>query len=455
MKKKTIILLIILVLLITIGCLLFNNRVASTIILDINPSIKINLDKNENVISVKALNDDAKEIISDEYNNKSLDVVFDLLVTKLIDKDYGIDNKIDIILHAEGKIDTENVGRRVENIFGQKIDTHVIVVNDITPEDKELAKKYDITPSKASYINSILKDNENIELDSLINKPVSDLNETKLTGSYCDDGYQLNDGRCYKEIRRTSASNGLICPEFYYEYEGKCYIEEPINHTDQLFCRDEFELVNNECVRTSTISANPVKYKCPSGEESTYGKAGLAFEDSGIANDIVCLDTSNAKHPVSPCETHDGTEYTVVGGKCYWHRAPVIAAGCPGKILVNGVCWDDASNILICEGYRDGKRYNSRDEYCEHSIKTIEPVVTEYKCPDDYTLNGDKCVKYEKENAEHVLECPSGYARVNNDRCIDYNKVREKESGLVCDEENSRVQGNECIIYEVVDAKHN
>ena len=459
MKKKIIIIIvIILIISISMGIIYFNrskDKIVSTIILDINPSIEINLNKKNNVKSIKTINDDAKDIIDDELIGKTLDDLLNIISNKVIEKGYIDDNRVSILLYSTGEIRNEDIEIKLRDTFASKdIDTEIFIIDNITDEDKELSNKYNISISKASYINSILKDNNNVDVDNLVNKPIRDLNETKTTGNYCNEGYIIEGDWCLKEKNRVDATKGEVCPRVYYEYNDKCYEEVPIENTDKLLCREGFKLVDNKCIRNITMDAEASKYKCPSGEQTTNYKAGLSSKNDGNANDVICIDKSKATHPVSPCETHDGTEYTISGGKCYWHRAPVIESGCPGKKLVNGMCWDDASNIYICEGFRDGKRYSSRDEYCENSIKYIQPIVSEYKCPNDYKLNGKKCIKEEIEDAQYEQVCPSGYSLVNNDRCINYKKEVNKESGYKCSNDQMRLKGNMCIEYEMIEAEH-
>lgn len=459
MKKKIIISIAICLVLVIgiIGYILFNNRVTSTITLDINPSIEINLTRNNKVKNVVALNDDANKIIDNSFKGQSLDDALDLLVENIIKNDYLNEERVvDIILYSKGDISSKELKGKLNKIFEDKnIPSNIIIVENVTKEDEELAKKYNISPAKVSYINSITKDNNDIDIEQFTDKSVKELELTKETGNYCDEGYDLMDGNhCFKEINRVPAKNGEVCPRGTYDYKGKCYDEVPIEETNKLICNKEFNLVNNKCVKTISMNAEPSKYYCTSGKESTRYEAGLTGKNDGDANDIVCVDTSKAKHPISPCETHDGTEYTKVGGKCYWHRASILPEGCPGKIKVGGFCWDDATNILICEGDRDGKRYSSRSEYCEKSIKYNNPVVTEYKCEDDFTLDGKKCIKEEIEDAFYERVCPSGYSLVDNGRCINKNKEIPKENGLVCNgDETTKLIGKECITYEIIDAK--
>ena len=224
------------------GFILFNNRVVSTITLDINPSIEINLKKNNKIKSIKALNEDAKEVVNNNLKGKTLDEAIEDITNKIVDKGYVEDIAV-ILIHSEGNINKINLEEKIRNNFREKgIATDVITVETITKEDKEIAKKYNISPAKAAYINSIAEEMENIEKDNLINKPIDELKETKEKGIYCNDGYELDGDFCLKEIRRETASNGEVCPEGYYEYNNKCYEEVRNIVLDNLICRDEFEL---------------------------------------------------------------------------------------------------------------------------------------------------------------------------------------------------------------------
>lgn len=456
MKKKSTILFVAGLLLIVICVFIISSRPAYTIILDINPSIKINLDKNKKVISVKALNNDAKDIIGKGYKGKNLEDSIELLTNNVIDKGYIDDGYVAILLYSSGDIENSEIETIIRNSFDKKqIQADIITIDKITSEDKKLARKNNISVAKASYINSILE-NQNIETKYLVDKSVSDLVETKTTGNYCNEGYILEGSFCLKEISREAATPGMVCPRGYYEYNDKCYEEVHPETGENLVCTDSFTLNGDKCSRVMTMDAEPVKYSCSSGEAKTMLEMGLTSSDAGNANDIVCVDYSSATHPVTPCElpADDPTERLSYGGRCYWHRAPVLPEGCPGALLVAGECWHDATNVYICQGYRDGKQYSSRDEYCEHSIKYIDPIVTEYKCQDDFELDGNKCNKTETEDAWLEQFCPIGYSMVDGNRCINYDNTIDKVDGYICSQDNSKVVGNTCIIYEFVEANN-
>ena len=452
MKRKIIIIIIIIILLgLITGLIVLNNQNTSIITMDINPSIKIYLNKNNIVKRVKAINNDAKEIITNNFKGKTIDETLKMITDKVIEKDYIENNMAIILINSTGNIDNEYLKQQIEqNFIDRSFQSEVIIVNNITKEDKATAKKYNITPAKASYVNSVSKENQNIDIVTLSEKSVNQLKEMKDTGNYCEDGYNLEGDFCFKEIERITASEGKVCPNGYYEYNSKCYEE-----SDKLVCPNEFELKDGKCHRTISIDAEPSKYNCPQGEAKTRAEVNLTSDDAGDANNIVCVDYSSATHPVSPCEANDGTEYTLSGGKCYWHRAPVIESGCPGKIQVNGECWDDASGIYICVGYRDGKQYKSKNEYCEHSIKYLDPIVTEYKCPKTYNIDNNKCIKEEIGDPQHERFCQEGYTLLEDNHCINYNKTTDKIDGYVCNQDNAKIKNDTCIIYDIVEAKHN
>ena len=458
MKKRIIIIIPIFIILVTVGFFFWINRTVSTITIDINPSIKINLKSDDKVKKVIPLNEDAKDIVSKDLSGKTLDETIKKITDKVIEKGYTDEDRVAILVYTKDKELSGDVVKKIADSFGeQNFYAEVIAIENITKEDQRLAKKYNITPAKAAYINGVTKENENLVVEDLIDKELKELKETKETGNYCDSGYTLEGDFCLKETERIEASDGLICPRGYYEYEGTCYEETRSIQTDELECSPGFTRDEMTCTMDMVIDAEPVKYSCTKGEAKTRLELGQASANDGNAKEVVCVDYSNATHPVTPCElpASDPTERMSSGGRCYWHRAPVIAEGCPGKIQVAGECWDDATNIYICEGYRDGKQYQSKSEYCEHSIKYLDPIVTEYKCPDDYTLDGSKCKKTETQKAWYKNICPDGYRELDNGTCIDESKTTAKVNGLVCDMAYAKLKGNTCIIYEIIEAKHN
>lgn len=442
MKKKIIIPIVICLFIVIciVGFIVWNNKTVSTITLDINPSIEINLNRNEKVNSIVALNEDAKEIV-DGIEGKSLEDAFEIIATNLVEKNYAYSgNNLDVILHVEGKFTSDDISKKIEYEFGKKdIHTEVIIVEEITEEDEELAKKYNVSPAKASYINSIAKENDNISLDDLANKPVNELKETKETGNYCDEGYTLENDKCFKEKERIDAINGSVCPNGYTDFNGKCYRETRIIENNQLSCREGFKLVDNDCVRTDTHKAEK---RCNNGE--LRGDKCLERTIIGEAYEF-CRDSGR----------------TLYDHKCLATK-PTINGGClNGDMLLNGKCVNTRNDYYMAEWKCPDGRVKSNadgslqdnDTHCYGEKFTSD---YSYSCEDEsYTLVGDDCTITYKEPPERELTCQNGSIKTENGRCIDQNDSKEKIDGFYCEGINDRLEGNKCIIYDVVEAKHN
>ncbi len=444
MKKKmlipVVICLVLLIIFIVLVLVKTDKKDITTITLDINPSVEIKLEKDE-VKEVRALNSDGERVIDSVQDDMNLEDTLKEIMNKVIELDYIFDDHAVVLVYVDGKQDMDELQRYLNGPLSENGKSlEMIVIDKITKEDEKFAKKHNISLAKAHLINELAKERD-VEPEDYVNKSISEIKETKDTGRTCGEGYELRGDFCFKEIAREDAKTGKVCPRGYTEYKGKCYEEVGIEETENYVCAEDRVLREDKCIRTETREAQPKSFTCTSGELTKKSD-----------NSYVCADTSKATHPMSPCELHDGTETTMSGGKCYWHRAPVIAEGCPGKIRIGGMCWDDASNILVCRGARDGKQYSSRSEYCEGSVKYTNPVVSEYTCESGFTLNGTKCVREEEEEAQRERVCPSGTTKIDGDRCINTSKEKALEDGYVCDKENTETHGNVCITYEKVEA---
>ena len=455
MKKKVVIGALIIAIIAIIGCIfLFKGEKYTIITLDINPSLELKVDKNDNVVEVTALNDDANVLITDDYKNKNINDVLDNITEKIVENVDTEGRDYVILVHVDGKISDEKVSGELNRAFEARNIPVSVIVPKVTKEDEKKAKELGVTPAKAAFLKEVTDSNSNVKIEDLKDKPVGELNEIKSSGKYCDPGYTLDVNVCIKEIDRKPAKKADICPFGYVEYEGKCYEEKPIEETDNLVCRDEFVLEGTNCVRRRTVDAHVTSYTCPKGEVRTKAEVGDAPYNSGPANDPVCIDPSKITKPVTPCglPASDPTERMSSGGKCYWHRAPVIAEGCPGKVQVNGSCWDDASGVYLCPNSKNSNT-RKKDDNCYVKLN-VKPTPAGYKCDEeDMRLEGSKCIKEEIEPAEKERICPGGATLVNHDRCINKSKTAKKESGYICDMPDSRLKGKECIILERVEAK--
>lgn len=151
-----------------------DTNVISIITLDINPSIKLELNKDNLVINVISLNDDSKEIIEGDYLGKKLDEVTNGIINKLVDKGYA-QGELVILVGVSGDIKED----LVKEVINDKLNTLDIQYNIIIPEinetSQELAKQYNITESKAAYLEDIIEKYTDIKIDDVKEMSVSDI----------------------------------------------------------------------------------------------------------------------------------------------------------------------------------------------------------------------------------------------------------------------------------------
>lgn len=147
-----------------------SNTVASIIYLDINPSIKIELDKNNKVIKVKPLNEDAKKITNDNYEGKELTETIKLIKINL-EKEGFLKADTTILLNTSGQIKEDTV----KTILVANLNSTKVIIPKINESSKEIAKKYNITESKAAYIEETIKENKNLSIEDLKDKSVNEI----------------------------------------------------------------------------------------------------------------------------------------------------------------------------------------------------------------------------------------------------------------------------------------
>ena len=199
MKKKILIItsIILVIALLVGGFLLFRDKkqdipviddiVASVITIDVNPSIEINLNKNNEVISINALNEDSKKLLKNKkFKDKGLEETLVTLIDLLKENNYLNSDTNTILINVD--TDNENLSSIVEDSINKitkekGINTEIIMLAVLkTPELKELADQNNISISKAYYIQEQIKDEDNLTIADLKDASINDI--TKMIEEY-------------------------------------------------------------------------------------------------------------------------------------------------------------------------------------------------------------------------------------------------------------------------------
>lgn len=166
--------------------------VASTITIDINPSIQITLDDDDNVINVSAINKDGELLIDQDIKFKglSLDRTIEIIIAKALELGYIVeDTEYNVIL-----IDVESnqsaIKARVEEELEQKMKQEMSKIgnafmikrenrDDLTDDEttdlEEDAQRLRISLAKLHLINRIIEADDSYTIRNLKNMSVRNL----------------------------------------------------------------------------------------------------------------------------------------------------------------------------------------------------------------------------------------------------------------------------------------
>jgi len=145
--------------------------IASTITLDINPSIQITLDKNDNVIQVTSINDDGAEVIRNiRFKGLTLDRAIEIIIEKANEMGFIVEttdeNVILISVDSENAEIKARVEAQLEGTITAEVNKYaalVRVINEnggnVTKQQMNtlvtIAKNNEISVGKLLFINRI------------------------------------------------------------------------------------------------------------------------------------------------------------------------------------------------------------------------------------------------------------------------------------------------------------
>lgn len=161
--------------------------VATTITLDVNPSIEISADEEEKVIEVVALNKDAEIVVGDkELKGESLEVTVNTLIGSMISNGYINQTTNSVLLSVDNK--DEGKGNAIKDKLNAEITDLIntesiggtVISQTVSSDDKELsdlATEYGITLGKAKLIQTVMKIKGEDEFSKYAKLSITQLNK--------------------------------------------------------------------------------------------------------------------------------------------------------------------------------------------------------------------------------------------------------------------------------------
>ncbi len=141
------------------------NRVAAIVALDVNPSIEIEVNRDEKVLKVSALNDDAKVVIGDmDFERVDLEVALNAIIGSMFNKGYlSLDKNSLMISVASDDVERRDalqtrLTSKVEKMYEEN-DIHPSILTQTYDKDENFVQEMDntsISPAKMALVEKIL-----------------------------------------------------------------------------------------------------------------------------------------------------------------------------------------------------------------------------------------------------------------------------------------------------------
>ena len=163
-----------------------NNAVASLVSLDVNPSIQLEVNKNEKVLSATPMNDDGAEILADmDLKGTQADVAMYAIIGSLLQHGYVDELANSILITVEDddptrgeKLQQELTAQADAALANAQVSGSVLAQTlQHTEELSQKAQEYGISTGKAALIQSIVELSNNTKtFEELVGLSINDLN---------------------------------------------------------------------------------------------------------------------------------------------------------------------------------------------------------------------------------------------------------------------------------------
>ena len=159
-----------------------NNSLAAVISFDVNPSIELKVDNEEDVISVKGLNDDGKKVLEGmDLEDTDLEVAVNAIIGSMLKHGYINEMANSILLSVSGVegYDTDALETKLANEVNALLKNGAVLSQNVSNADDKLVKladEYGITVGKAALIQEIVKNSKTHTFEQLAGLTINELN---------------------------------------------------------------------------------------------------------------------------------------------------------------------------------------------------------------------------------------------------------------------------------------
>ena len=161
------------------------SEVDSVILLDVNPSIALYVDREETVLSVEALNEEAREILgSMKLEGTSMEVAVNAIVGAMLQKGYlgNLQNAILVSVENEDAVRSEALQQKISQAVAAMLQTDsldaAVLSQTLRADDaalQALSQQYGISMGKAALIQEVTAHDAGLTFDSLASMTIHEI----------------------------------------------------------------------------------------------------------------------------------------------------------------------------------------------------------------------------------------------------------------------------------------
>ena len=203
------------------SCYYYEFRQVVTVVgLDVNPSIELSLNRRDRVVESKAVNEDGQSVISKQkIKGQKLEEAVDSVITTMADEGYLKKNKEQksaVLVTVSSKKKErkkeelrQTISFNVENSLASNEVEAVVYEQTVTTDEAacqevlEIAEEYQISQGKASFIQSLVEENESVSTEDVPQLAVMTMGE--ISQQIDENEYQLK-----SEVQVTSVTEDTI-----------------------------------------------------------------------------------------------------------------------------------------------------------------------------------------------------------------------------------------------------
>lgn len=362
----------------------------TTVSLDVNPGLQINVDGNGRVIDVVAVNDDAQNILGTiDFSGSTLEVTVYALVGSMYAKGYLSEASNSVLVDVDTKGDKAKILASVTAQITGALNSNQITPNvivskssdELTTEEQKQAEdvqqSYDISPAKARLIAQIMQHDVNNKHDiaSLVKLKVNDLS-------------LILEGQLGTSIGSGTTSEGL--------YIGKVAAEQAaldaFGITDaqaaNLSIRTKLDFEDGRMVYEVEFVLDGKKYECEVVASRTVKDSGKVYEtEIKLIGNVPEKDLSYAERLA--------LKETIVAKSLVEANVSLSDVADVTVLIKNNIEFDDDDYVVTVNFNYNNTHFKFDFDY---DGRLVESKVKHTVDDRDYMVDVNKLYEYLKEN---------------------------------------------------------